>query len=682
MFDSSTTQQNLESFFKVVDKKKDVKHNWLKGMKDSLLEENQGRTAIQRSFLRAFMGVDSTDNVVRRDPRDPSTKKKRIRKFRIPHLHDIIETKVSQMTRLKPDLDVQPADDEFSDRGAAKVANAMINYIFQQQLLDDKMIDIHRNNGILGEAFLFIEYDKNIGDLDPDYVKARDAGITEINGKPLMPIRMGDVKYTVEYPWRVLLQITSRFDECEYYFRYKVVPTDEVVDNYPEHAEKLGKRADEGVTIFDTNNLEPRLVENHTVVWEFYHKRTEFVPEGYYAKFTDDCMLEETKYPFTMDEFNFERLTDIDLPGDNRGVSKLEFALPMQRLYDDLTTLIGKNIYMTAHTKMVVPKGSVKIDTLGNDNTVVQYTGPQAPTTMQVAPNPAEVYSFRENIKNEMQTLMGSNGISRGEVPKGITAASALTFLNELESERQSSAIAKHANFIKGVGRKTMSIAADNYGADEERMVRIVGKNKVPLLKHFDAAVFSRPYDIKFESSSGFPETRAAKTQRIMEVMQYSPNLFSPERWQYMLDLADHEKMVSVATSAIHSAESEVEDIMAGEEVSPPEFYEDHVAKLKVFYAALQSRAFKEESDNDIYETFIQHVSLQEQMALDRAVNSPLISAELATLKLYPITPALQAQAKEIVKSLEQQMAMVQGQANRGEEVDGQIPGTDSEGAQ
>jgi len=164
--------------------------------------------------------------------------------------------------------------------------------------------------------------------------------------------------------------------------------------------------------------------------------------------------------------------------------------------------------------------------------------------------------------------------------------------------------------------------------------------------------------------------------------MQYSPNLFSPERWQYMLDLADHEKMVSVATSAIHSAESEVEDIMAGEEVSPPEFYEDHVAKLKVFYAALQSRAFKEEADNDIYETFIQHVSLQEQMALDRAVNSPLISAELATLKLYPITPALQAQAKEIVKSLEQQMAMVQGQANRGEEVDGQIPGTDSEGAQ
>jgi len=666
-----STKGKIKSFFTAAKGKEEEIHNWLKSMRDSLLDENQYRTAIQRRFLRAYMGVDSTDTVVRRDPMDPSTKKKKIRKFRIPHINDLIETRTSQMTRLKPEIEVLPANDEFSDRGAAKVAKAMLKHIFQQQDLDSKMIEIHRQCAILGESFLFIDYDENIGDLDPDYIRARELGI---DAKPL---KQGDVKYSIEYPWRVLLQVTDKFEDCDFYMRYHIIPTDEVLEDYPKLAKKMDMSEGNSVTIFDTNNLEPKLVENHTVVWEFYHKRTKYLPEGYYCKFCDDMILEKGEYPFTMDEFNFQRITDIDLPGDNRGISKLEFALPMQRLYDDLTTLIGKNIYMTAHTKMVVPKGSVKIDSLGNENTIVQYNGPIAPTTMQTSPNPAEVYSFRENIKNEMQTLMGSHGISRGDVPNGITAASALTFLNELESERQSSLISKHANFIKGIASKSISIAADNYSADEPRMVRIVGRNNAPLLKHFDAAVFSRPYDIKFESSTGFPETKAAQTQRSMEVLQYNPQLLSQEEWQYVLNVGGHDKLVSIATSAIASAESEVEDILANEEVAAPEFYEDHVAKLRVFYAALQSRAFKEEADNDIYENFIQHVSLQEQMALDKAVNNAEFRADLSTLKLFPITPSIQESAAKIVRSAAQSEAIVQGQSNRGEAITEQIPGQD-----
>jgi len=676
------TKNKTESFFKVLNKDEKGKLAWLTNVYKNLLDESQYRTEVQRRFLRAYMGVDSTDTVVRRDPMDPSHKRKKIRKFRIPHINDLIETRTSQMTRLKPEVEVLPANDEFSDRGAAKIAKAMLKHIFTQQDLDSKMIELHRHCGIMGEAFLFLTYDKTIGDLDPDYVKAREMGIKEVGGKKLRPIRQGDLKFELEYPWRVLLQITSKFEDCEYYFRYHLVPTDELHEDYPKLKKADANRESSPVTVFDTNSLEPRMVENHTVVWEFYHKRTKYVPDGFHCKFTDDMILEENDYPFSMDEFNFERITDLDLPGDNRGVSKLEFALPMQRLYDDLTTLVGKNIYMTAHAKMLVPKGSVKIDSLGNENTIVQYSGPIAPSLMQVNPNPAEVYSFRENIKNEMQTLMGSHGISRGDIPQGITAASALTFLNELESERQSSLISKHANFIKGVARKAISIASDNYSADEPRMVRIVGRNNAPLLKHFDAAVFARPYDIRFESSSGFPETKAAQTQRSMEVMQYNPQLLSAEEWQYVLNIGGHEKLVSIATSAIASAESEVEDILAREEIAPPEFFEDHVAKLKVFYAALQSRSFKEEADNDIYENFIQHVSLQEQMALDKAVTNPLFSAQLANLKLFPITPSLQQQAASIVRSMAQREATVNGQANRGEEVTETIPGQDQDGGQ
>lgn len=682
MMDYENKDGDMRSFSQVVEEESGELLKWLKSCKDILIEEGQERTEQQRRFLHAYMGQDTSNRANFRGVEGERRRKRRIKKFRIPIIADIIDTKVSQMMRLKADIEVLPSHDEYSDRGAAKVAKAMVKYLFEQQELDAKMRTMHLHRQLFGESFLFITYDENIGDLDPNYVKARDAGIKEVNGVPLKPVKMGDVKYEVELPWRVLTQLKDKFEDCEYYIRYHVKATDDLVSQYPDKEEELTKASSnvEGLTVFNIELGAPEYVENHTVVYELVHRKTESVPNGSRILFTDDCILERTEYPYSMDGFNFVRITDLDLPGDPRGVSNLERTLPIQRLYDDLTTLIGKNIYMTAHAKIAAPQGSIKIDSLGNDNTILQYQGPIAPQMMQVQPNSPEVYSFRENLKNELQLLMGSHGISRGEIPKGITASSALQFLNELESERSSTDIAKHAESIKKIARITMSVAADYYDIDEERMVRIVGKDKKPYLKHFDAAVFSRPYDIRFESSSGFPETRAAKNQRIMETMQYNPTLFSPERWQYLLDLSDTEKMVSAATAAIHNAESEVEDILNGEQVAPPEPFEDHIQKLRVFYSALQSRSFKEDSDNETYEYFLAHVRDQEKMALEKAKTSPLFSAELANLKLFPVSPELGPAAQAVVQSMGQRSAEVEGQANRGDQITTQIPGQDEEG--
>lgn len=669
---------SIESFFKIKDKKKEELVRWLNLTKDALLDESQSRTESQRRNLKAYMGLDSTDEIVRSDYRDlDSTRRRRIRKFRIPHLHDITETKVSQMTRLKPDVEVLPANDEFTDRGAAKVARAIIKQIFTQQELDDKLIKLHRHKEIFGESYLFVNFNRDIGDLDPDYVAARDAGIEYPKDAPK---RIGDVEYSVELPWRVLLQRKENIDDVDYYFRYKLVPKDEILAKHPKAEQVLDGISDMGEYIFDINSMEDVFVEDHVAVWEFVHKRTEEVPEGARILFCSDYILEESAYPFNMDEFNFIRLTDIDIPGYLNGVSKYEYALPIQKMYDDLSTLISKNIYLTAHAKWVLPTGSVRqIEQLGNDNTVIQYSGPVPPQLLQVAPNPNEVYAYRENVKNEMQIVMGSHGISRGEVPKGITASSALQFLNELESERASSDISKHANAVKEIAKKTISVAADNYKMDDGRMVRIVGKNNSNLIKHFDSAVLSRPYDIRFDSSDGFPETKAARTERLLNMMQRYPQLFTPERWEQLLEVGNTERAAKLATAAVEAADSENEDLLSGIEVADPEIYQDHITHWRSHTKAMQSRSFAEEADNEIIERFLEHLEYTELLMVEKAKTNALFAAELANLKLFPITAGAQKAAQAVVKSRAQQEAEVQGQANRGEPVTGQIPGEDTD---
>ena len=59
---------------------------------------------------------------------------------------------------------------------------------------------------------------------------------------------------------------------------------------------------------------------------------------------------------------------------------------------------------------------------------------------------------------------------------------------------------------------------------------------------------------------------------------------------------------------------------------------------------------------------------------LDKMRKNPEFEAKLATLTLFPL---FEHKNYSPPRSLEQQIAMTQGQTNRGAEVTGQIPGTD-----
>jgi hypothetical protein len=670
--------EKLKPFYKIKDNDKELL-SWLKKVKDALTYNARSRTQSQRMNLTAYRGL-SLNRYDRRKDYNSARRLQRLNKFIVNHLRDLTETKVSQMTRLKPAVEVLPTNDEYADRASAKVVGLLIKHLFYINNLDYMIQRMHREARIFGESFMFIDYDKEKGDLDPVYVEARNKGIKKIqlpDGSVYdtsKPLKTGDVEYDVELPWRVLLQRKNKIEDVEYNFRIAVEDVEKLKDKYPEKAKDI--KSEDEIKVFDIENIEDRHLEDVCLVYKFYHKKTAEVPHGMYIEFTNDAILVKEENKFSHDKLNFVRLTDQDIPNVLNGVSSYETILPLQKMYDNISTLIAKNIYLTAHAKWLMPKGAAKIEQLGNDNTIVQYQGPMPPTLAQVSPNPPEVYSFREQIKQDMQTVYGSQGISRGEIPKGITAASALQFLNELENERNSTDISKHSFLVLDIAKMSISVAADNYSIEDGRMLRIVGQNNKHLIKHFDVANLHKDYDIRFDNSTGLPETKSAKIQRIMDTMQRNPNLFSPERWEELLDLGNADRMIRLSTEAIQAADSENEDLLAGEPVGMPEDWEDHLAHWESHVRVLQSRSFKEEATPEIKKAFKQHLYITEELIYEKMQTNPVFQAKVAELKLFPIFYHDQGQT---AYSAEHQAAMVQGQANRGDEITGAIPAQDSE---
>lgn len=661
-----------EPFYKFMNKPKKEKLEWLTGVANALIDQAQDRIRVQRDHLMLYRGV--THRLMERSTdRDRNIRKlNKLQKFVVNHLYDLTETKVSQMTRIKPAVEVLPVNDEWQDRASAKVVKYINDHLWRQNDIDSKRIEMHRHARIFGESFMFILWDKDKGDLTPEYVAARDAGldVDKLVKSGKIDKFVGDVSYDVELSSRVFAQRKEKFCDSEYIFRLSIQPTEELKDDYP----RAEINEDEEFYVFDQEEMGEKFIEKHNMVMEFWHKKTKKVPDGYYAKFVMSDLLEVNEEPKELlhGRLPVVRLTDLDVPGVLNGVSRYETISAIQGMYNNLSTLIAKNIYLTAHAKWVMPRGATKIEQLGNDNTIIQYQGPVPPQMIQAQPNAPEVYSFRQQLKEEMQVIYGSHGISRGEVPKGITAASALQFLNELENERATSDIAKDSFMIKDIAKLGIAVAGAFYNVEDGRMVRIVGQNNQFLIRHFDTAHLHKSYDIRFDNSTGLPETKSAKIQRILDAMQRNPQMVSPERWEYLLELADTEKMSTMATEAIKAADSIVEDIMAGRDVAPLEDWHDLIVHWETYIKAMQSRAFSEEADPNIRSKMKDHMFWTEEAMLNKAKNNPEFQARLATLNLFPI---FYHDDFQVPLSREHQMAMVQGQANRGDQVTGVIPG-------
>ena len=686
LVESGSNKTNLKPYHSIKDKGEKEHLNWLNEVTETLQKQAVSRTKVQRGNLEAYRGVSTSGLPVRRSE---SLKFNKSSKFVINHLYDIVETKVSQMCRMKPAVDILPTNDEFEDKNAANAVKMLINHLWYMNDIDAIMQKIQRQSRIFGEAYLFIEWDKDLGDIHPKVVEAKSKGIDlelmneegqvvvdeEGNAKKIdldLPIKIGDIKYKIETPWRVFLQRRKKFEDVEYAIKVNVTPVEDLKKDYPQFKDQI--KSETKVKLYDQEDLTDRLLEEEVLVYEFFHKQVKNCRKGAYVKYTKDVILEESVLPYSHGELPFERLTDIDVPEQLNGVSGFDLIKPIQNMHNNLSTLLAKNIYLTGHAKWVMPRGACKIEALGNDSTIVQYQGPVAPQLMQTAPNPREAYTFRDMLVQEMGQVYGVQGVSRGTPPKGITAGVALQFLNEQEQERSTTDVSKHNNFVQKIARKTIAVAGDYYAPDDGRMLRIVGKDNKYSIRHFDSANLSKDYDVRVQVGTALPESKAGKMQRIIEIMQMKPDLLSNERWIDLLEFGNVDKMNTLLTVAVKCAESENEDLLAGKYVGEPMEWEDHIVHWRTHVRAMQSRSFKEETPLEVQKSIVDHIAVTEFAMTEKAQSNPNYEAKLAELPNFPIFPA-----GFIPQSREQQEIVVQGQANRGDTVTGIIPGKETE---
>lgn len=273
------------------------------------------------------------------------------------------------------------------------------------------------------------------------------------------------------------------------------------------------------LNILNTETLEK---QHSTLILEVWVKPGVIpdFPDGIFLTIVGSTIVQAGEgWPFQHGEFPFSKFDYIP-SGKFYGMSLTETLIPLQKEYNRTRGQIIESKNLMAKPKLLYARGSVDMSKITTEpGQGIPYTpGFDKPTPLPMQDLPAYVLQELDRILIDWQDIAGQHEVSKGQVPTGVTAATAISFLQERDESQLSSTFDSMEEGIGKVARHTLSHA--NQFWDQPRLVKIIGTDGSFDAMSFKGSDLKDNTDIRIESGSALPQSKAAKQALILDLMK------------------------------------------------------------------------------------------------------------------------------------------------------------------
>lgn len=146
-------------------------------------------------------------------------------------------------------------------------------------------------------------------------------------------------------------------------------------------------------------------------------------PNGYFA---------HGMYPFVVTPLYTQK-------GSPLGRGIVDMFKPAQQYSDKIDQIMLINAFLAGHERMYYNTQAVNVEDIADlSKQLIGVDGSLSETVRweQTRPLPSHILMYRDSMRNSIKEESGSNDFSRGNVSSGVTAASAITALQEMSSKR------------------------------------------------------------------------------------------------------------------------------------------------------------------------------------------------------------------------------------------------------
>ena len=630
--DNTTTKK---PFFALDLTNEDVVFNWLK--EEMLFLKNINVTRMQKvknNYLR-YKGYQYLNSVYY--PRDVlETQRKYTPQMVLPLISDAVDEKTARLMEYKPNVVIMPVHDEVKDKNDAKIAKKFLDHIDYVQKLDSKFRSICKNSKIAGESFAWIRWNPDLGEILNEVSIVGKADASNENKNPTELIRQGDIEIIKKTSHWVMYERADSWDKVNYCFVIEMDYVEALKLDYPDKADKI--REDSDAKMFDYDKMEDLHLPGTCKKIHFYHRKTKYMPQGYECVFTSTTTLKSGPLSYAHGELPIERLVDIENDEELPGQSFIDKVKSVAAQINNSLNSVVKMMMLAGYAKWFVEGGAVDDQSLNNDISIVKIKpGFKAPVLAQANPVGQGHFVFIEKLQEWFYQFSKSNSVVRGEPPQGVTAFVALQYVSESESRRMNTEVQQLNQFVRNVYDKILKTAGQYYLPDEKRTLLVMGKDNRWETYPLDVSTLSKPYSVMIQNTSGLSDSKAIRTQQLIDLNAAFPNQLPKDQILEMTGLGQGEKFYDIGAAAARAAEQENEDICDGKGQIEPAEYEDHITHWRIHVQSLQAVGFKQKAPPEVQQQMILHIMAHEYMMMDQSVKSPAFAQMVMALPQFPV---------------------------------------------
>lgn len=582
-------------------------------------------------------------------------------KMPVNHYRNIATYLLNITTSTRPAMKARSINTDYKSLSQTILADGLLDYYMREKSLEDILKKATEYAIVLSEGWVKMEWDSSSGE---PYGFNEDTKTW---------VHEGDISYRALGPLEVIRDVMRGDAEEQDWLIVKTYKNKhDLIARYPEFKDEIQAIQTRDTEQMFTYGNYMKVTSEQIPVYEFYHKRTDSVPDGRYIQFLNsEVALVDMPLPYRF--IPLFPVRPSQWLGTPFGYTIMFDLLPIQESINMLYSIILTNQNAFGVQNILVPRGSdINYTQLSGGLNVIEYpAGMQKPEPLQMTSTPAEVFNMLSKLETTMETISGINSVTRGNPEASLRSGAALALVQAQALQFASGLQQSFVRMVENVGTGTIKLLQDF--AIAPRVAAIVGKANRTYLKEFKGDDLSDINRVVVDITNPVSKSAAGRLQMATDLIQYNivDNL---EQYMTILTTGNLEVMTQGQQHEMLLVQSENERMAEGESVQVLSL-DSHLMHIKEHKAVLYDPDLRK--DPKLVQNVLNHI--QEHIEMLKTTNPELLQL-IGEQPLSPEQPQPPNQEAMDQSTIDQTVAPVPtGMEAYQEQALPQIPTVDSD---
>lgn len=503
----------------------------------------------------------------------------------VNHYRNICRHMLTMVTANRPAMEARATNTDYESLVQTKLANGLLDYYMREKRLEDFLSRACEHAIVFGAGFIKMEWNAMSGEIhdyiepemeteeytDPETGEVSRKEVLDEDGNPIQktegfPVYEGDVMFSSVSPFDVVFDSTKEDpSKHDWVLVRQFKNRFDLAAKYPELADQILKQ--ETKSDKERYNFTGSFYDqtDDIAVYEFYHNRTEAMPDGRYLLFVEsNVVLMDAPMPYR--RLPIYRISPGDILGTPYGYTDTFDLLPIQDAINSLYSAVLSNHNAFAVQNVLMPRGAdINPSSINGGLNLIEYNSQIGkPEALNLTSTPPEIFNFIGVLEKAMETVSGVNSVSRGNPEASLQSGNALALVQSMSLQFISGLQQSYVKLIEDVGTGLIMMLQDF--ASVPRVATIVGKSNRTYMKEFSNKDLNTINRVIVDVGNPLAKTTAGRVQMAEQMLQMNI-IQTPEQYLQVINTGKLETMTDGIDRQLLLIKAENEKMVAGEDV-------------------------------------------------------------------------------------------------------------------